>query len=175
MRGNSKDRMFNGIVSALIVVIFLVHGTLGAASTFTGYVSPFAWLVWFGVALVGVHVVASIVTSVQQLNDKERPPSPRKVRHLVLKWCTGGLLAIVAGVHIVLVRTGGSPMIQSRVSGALLIVALAVVLAVHLCVGSKSLLKDLGIDRRYKTAFRVVVCAIAAAIAVSAIAGMFLA
>jgi succinate dehydrogenase hydrophobic anchor subunit len=48
------------------------------------------------------------------------------------------------------------------------------VLAVHLCVGSKSLLKDLEIDRRYKTAFRIVVCVFAAAFALSGIAGLFI-
>ena len=175
MRGSSRERVINGVVSALIVVFFLVHGTLGAASTFTGFVSPFAWLVWVGVALVGVHVIMSIVTSRQQLSDKEHPPSPRKVRHLVLKWCTGGLLAIIAGTHIVLVRMVGVQAMQTQVSGVLVIVVLAIVLAVHLCVGSKSLLKDLGIDRRYKTVFRVVVCVIAAAIAVAAIAGVVIA
>ena len=47
-----------------------------------------------------------------------------------------------------------------------IIAAVSAALAVHLCVGSKSLLKDLEINRRYKMAFRAVVCAFAVAFAV---------
>ncbi len=155
-------RFFNGIVSAIIVVFFLAHGTMGGVSALTGFTSPFSLLVWGGVALIGVHVVASIVTSHQQLADRERPPSARKKRHLALKWATGCLLAVAACVHIVAPRVLGAAFAQSPAWNAAIIVLLSVALAVHLCVGSKSLLKDLEIDRRHKTAFRVVVCAFAA-------------
>ena len=162
------SRFANGVVAALITAGFLVHGTLGALMAVAGLSSSLSWLVWGAVGLAGVHVVASVVTSVQQLTDAERPPSARKKRHLALKWATGALLGVVAAVHIAL------PASAAASAGA--IVALSVVLAVHLCVCSRSLLKDLGIDRRYKTAFRVAVCAFAAlfvvAIAVGAIGGL---
>ena len=101
--------------------------------------------------LVGVHVVVSIVTSREQLVDTERPPSKRKKRHLALKWATGILLAIAVIAHIVLPHDG---MLALFAIGAV-----CITFAIHLCVGARSLLKDLGFDRRYKTAFRVAVCA----------------
>ena len=148
-------RFVNGVISAVIVVFFLVHGVLGSASILTGYIGPLAWLVWCGVAIVAVHVVVSVVTSYQQLTDAEFPPSARKKRHLALKWATGILLAVAAAVHIVLPK--------SAATAAFAIIAVSAFLAVHLCVGSKSLLTDLSVDKRFKTAFRVVVCVFAAA------------
>ena len=147
-------RFVNGVLAALITVLFLVHGSLGSLSVLGCFSGSLSWLVWGAVILACIHVVASIVTSYQQLTDAEFPPSPRKRRHLALKWATGGLLAAVALAHIMLP--------PSTTLAALVIVAVSIVLAVHLCVGSKSLLKDLGIDRRYKMAFRVVMCVFAA-------------
>ena len=167
MRRRFTARFVNGVVSALVVVVFLVHGALGSAAMFTGVVSPFAWVVWGGMTLVGVHVIASIVTSVQQLGDKERPPSARKKRHLALKWATGALLAAAVAAHVVVPH--------SQVASLGIIVALSAVLAVHLCVGARSLLKDLELDRRYKMAFRAVVCAFAAVFAVCALVGIAMA
>lgn len=171
---SSKSRTANGVVSAAIVVIFLGHAVLGSLSALFGITSPFTWLIWIGVGLIGVHVAASIVTSREQLNDPERPPSTRKKRHLALKWATGGLLLVAAAVHVVSIRAWGVDAVQSSASGAVLIVVLASILAVHLNVGSKSLLKDLGIDRRYQLAFRIVVCALAAFFAIAAIVGVVL-
>lgn len=174
MRKRLDMRFANGVVSAAIVAFFLVHATLGTLLGLVGFLSPFTWLVWVGVALIGVHVALSIFTSREQLTDLERPPSPRKKRHLVLKWATGGLLALVAVAHVVAIRLGGMAAVNSTVTGALLTACLAVVLAVHLCVGSKSMLKDLNISRRYKLAFRLVVCAFAAFFAISALVGAIL-
>lgn len=159
MRKGSKARFFNGVVSAVIVVIFLAHAVMGGFSSLTGYTSPLSALVWLGVALIVVHVVASIVTSREQLNDTERPPSPRKKRHLALKWATGIVLAALAAAHVLMPN-------DSYLATALIVV-LAVALAVHLCVGSKSLLKDIGLNARYKLAFRIVVCAVAFAVVVA--------
>ena len=171
MSKGSKARLVNGVVSALIVVFFLVHGTLGGLSALFGFKGSFSWLVWVGVVLIVFHIVVSVVTSRQQLSDIEHPPSQRKKRHLVLKWTTGCLLAAAAVIHIVVMRLYGADAVQSTMSGALLTAVLAVVLAVHLCVGSRSLLKDLGVDRRYKMAFRIIVIGFAVFFAVAAIAG----
>ena len=174
MRKGSTIRFVNGIVSAAIVVFFLVHATLGSLSALTGFKSPFTWFVWVGVALVGMHVVVSVFTSREQLTDAERPPSARKKRHLALKWVTGALLLIVAATHVVAMRTWGAEAMQSMATGAMLTVVLAATLAVHMCVGSKSVLKDLGIDTRYMMVYRVIVCAFAVLFAVSAIVAVVL-
>ena len=149
-------RRANGVVSAIIMALFLVHAALGAASMVLGFAGALSWVVWAGVGLVVVHVALSIATSREQLTDRERPPSARKKRHLALKWATGAVLAAVAAAHVVLPK--------SDLVAALLMVVVAAALAVHLCVGAKSLLKDLRIDRRHKTALRVIICALLAAV-----------
>ena len=160
-------RFVNGVISAIIVVFFIVHGMLGSFGVLAGFTSPFSWLVWLGMALVVAHILVSIITSYQQMTDAEFPPSARKKRHLVLKWVTGGLLAIVACAHIAAINIYGATALQASLSAAAFGVVLCAVLAIHLCVGSKSLLKDLEIDRRHKMAFRVVVCVVCAAIAIA--------
>ena len=161
MGNRSKARLVNGIISAAIVVFFLVHGLLGCTALVLGYISPFTCLVWVGMALVVVHVVASVVTSREQLTDAERPPSPRKKRHLVLKWATGAGLAVCVATHVVL---------KDAYLARVAIVAVAVMLAIHLWVGSKSLLADLNIDRQFQRVFRIVVCAFAALFVVAVFA-----
>lgn len=153
-----KARVVNGVIAALITIILLVHGTMGSLSSLLGFSGKYAWVVWGAVILICLHVVMSLVTSTQQLTDKEFPPSPRKKAHLALKWVTGGLLAVVAVAHIILPK--------SSITAAGVIVAVSVLLAVHVCVGSKSLLKDLGFDRKYKWPLRVVVCLFAAFFAI---------
>ena len=161
MGKRSTARFANGIVSAILVVFFLAHGILGSAALVFGFFGPLAWLVWCGVVLAFVHVVVSIVTSREQLSDKERPPSARKKRHLLLKWITGGILALAAFAHVFVPKVA--------VASGAIIAVVSIALAVHLCVGSKSLLKDIGVDRRYKLVFRVVVCAFAALFVVAVI------
>jgi succinate dehydrogenase hydrophobic anchor subunit len=48
---------------------------------------------------------------------------------------------------------------------------LAAVLAWHICVGMKSLLKDVGLSRSLRTPLRVAVCILAALFAYAAILG----
>ena len=164
MQKGSNTRFSNGVIAAVITVLFIAHAVLGSASVVAGYTSPFSVLVWVGVALIIIHVVASIATSREQLNDAERPPSVRKKRHLALKWATGIVLAALAILHVALPK-GSS-------AGVALVMALIVALAVHLWVGSKSLLKDIGIDVRYKAVFRGVICIFALACIVAIIMGL---
>lgn len=173
-RVSSPARRANGIVSAAIVVFFCAHGILGCVALLSGFTSPFTWIIWFGVALIGVHVILSVVTSYQQLTDTVRPPSRQKRRHLLWKWLTGGLLLVCAGAHIAAAWVLGPHASQTTVTGALLTAAVAIVLAVHLCFGAKSLLKDLWLDRRYRTAFRVVVIVFAAVFAIIALVRAFM-
>ena len=166
-RPRSLARRINGIVSACIVVFFLAHGLLGSISAITGYRSSLIWLVWAGVACVVAHIVLSIITSRQQLTDTVRPPSDKKKRHLLLKWVSGCALALLVIAHIVSMRMFGAEAVQSSATGAALVIVLAIVLAVHLCLGAKSLLKDLGVDRRWRVAIRVTVCVVTAVIVVA--------
>lgn len=145
-----KARTINGVIAAVMTVVFLGHGIMGSLHNVFGLTSPFSWVVWIAVVLVGIHVAMSLLTSSQQLGDAERPPSRRKKAHLALKWATGGLLAVIAVVHIVLPK--------SLEASAYVIVAVSVALAAHLCVCAKSLLSDLGFDKRWKWPFRVIVC-----------------
>ena len=108
-----------------------------------------------------LHVVLSIVTSYQQLTDVEFPPSSRKKRHLALKWFTGALLACSIATHIACVRVPGL-VASFPLLPKLATVVLSIVLAWHICVGMKSLLKDIGLSKRLMTPLRVVVCVLAA-------------
>ena len=162
-------RFVNGILAIVIVVFFAVHGALGAASGFFELPNSFAWLVWVGIAIVCAHVIASVITSRQQLNDAQHPPSTRKRRHLALKWVTGIALAAAVAAHIVTMRTTGETLIGAGIGGMLVIIVLVALLAAHTCIGIRSLLKDVGADRGWKTAVRVVVCTVAAAIAIACI------
>ncbi|MBQ9042430.1 MAG: hypothetical protein IJ111_15680 [Eggerthellaceae bacterium] len=161
---SSKARVVNGVIAALITIIFLVHGTMGSLSALFGFSGALAWVVWGAVILACLHVVVSALTSAQQLTDKEFPPSRRKKAHLALKWVTGGLLAVAAIAHIILPK--------SSVAAAGVIVAVSVVLAVHVWVGSKSLLTDLGFSRRYMWPLRIVVCLFAALFVVVMLRGI---
>ena len=161
MRKGSRSRLINGVICAVMVAFFLVHGALGSASLALGFKGTLAWLAWFGIALVAAHVIASVVTSYEQLTDTVRPPSVNKKRHLALKWVTGALLAVCIVAHVLL---------KGSIAAHIATIALDIVLAVHLCVGSKSILKDLNIDRKYRTHFRVAVCVVAAVFVIAVLA-----
>ena len=162
-----RIRHVNGIVSAIIVCFFLVHGALGAASGYFSWQSALAGFVWVGVALVCAHVVISVFTSKQQLSDVEHPPSERKKRHLLLKWVTGGLLAAFVVAHIVSVQLFGASVVQAPGVGVFVTLAVIVALTVHICVGAKSLLVDIGMSKQFMLPFRIVVCAVAAMLAIA--------
>ena len=161
MRKNTNIRTLNGIASALIVGVFFLHAAFGSSPGLSGLWIRIAPLVWIGVAIIAVHVALSVATSVQQLTDTVRPPSSAKKRHLVLKWVTGVLLAAAAVAHAGCVHAAGAGAVHATATGTVLAVCVLVLLTWHVCVGTKSLLKDLNIDRRYRTLLRVVVCVLA--------------
>ena len=160
---SSKTRIANGVVAAFVACFFAVHGMLGAFESVLPLSGRLVWTVWVGVGFVGVHVLISVATSYQKLTDSARPPSARKKRHLTLKWATGIVLAMAVGAHIACMR---SPDVFSAVSPAakLVTVAVAVILAWHVCVGMKSLLKDIGLSKKLIVPLRVLTCVLAAAI-----------
>lgn len=162
MRKRSTARIVNGFVSALAVAFFVAHSLLGSLEGIMALRSPAEWVMWIGMAIVLVHVVTSIVTSYGQLADADFPPSARKKRHLALKWATGAVLAGLAIAHVVCVRTFGPDAVQVSVVAAAMAILLVVMLAVHSSVGAKSLITDLGLDKKLMLPFRVVVCVLAA-------------
>ena len=158
------------MVSAGIVCVFLIHATLGSFQSFFAVPSLASWLVWAGMVLVGVHALLCIATSVEQLTDTVRPPSVQKKRHLALKWATGIGLIAMAGVHIWRIRSLGPVAALHSAEGAVWTISLTALLTAHIWTGSKSLLKDLGIDRKWRNAVRAGACVFAAVFTTFALA-----
>ena len=168
-------RKTNGFISLALAALLVVHvahnlARLGAGTTNEVLQSLFPALSWMCVVLSILHIGLSGGTSATMLNDTERPPSPRKKRHLVLKWATGIALALSAGLHIGhamgFVAHGSATFFW----GSLL--ATLVFLGMHTYTGARSLLKDIGLPTSWKTAVRVVVvvCTFAACAALLAVA-----
>lgn len=161
----------NAVVAAVVAVFFLVHALLGGLEGVLPLPPAPSWIIWGAAALAAFHVAASVLTSYQQLNDLERPPSARKKRHLALKWATGGFVLIAASLHVGLIGAYGPGAAQVAVSGAVAAVALVALLAVHVCVGAKSLLVDLGLDKGRMGSVRAATIALAALAAVLVVVG----
>jgi hypothetical protein len=158
-------RRINGIVSAVLVVFFLVHAALGSMSLLPPTPRSIDLLIWAGCGLLVLHVVLSTLTSWQMLTDKQRPPSKRKKEHLVLKWLSGVVFLVLVCLHIggsVLGLTLGNGLIYP-VTALLLVGALAL----HTSVGVKSLTRDLDLNRRLRNPVRLVVCAVSLVIALA--------
>ena len=171
MRKGSTARFVNGVISAFIVVFFVAHSLLGGLEAFIPLESPLAFAVWIGVAVIVLHVATSVVTSYLQITDAQFPPSRRKKRHLVLKWVSGGVLGAIAIAHIACIRAFGPDAVQASAISTLLTLALIITLAVHSWIGAKSLVTDLGLDKRLMYPFRALVCAVAIVLGCFVIAG----
>ena len=64
-------RRFNAILSAVILVLFLVHAILGSFQM-VGLGGPVKALAWITTALIGVHMVIGIVLTVQTLRVRRK-------------------------------------------------------------------------------------------------------
>lgn len=95
-----RTRWTNGILAALAALLFFLHAALGCLFALGIVSNLIAFMVWIAIGIAGLHVITCVITSFQMLNDKVRPPSVRKKRHLVLKWVTGVLILLVAGMHM---------------------------------------------------------------------------
>jgi hypothetical protein len=158
-------RCINGIVSAILVCFFLAHAALGSASLLCQIPRTFEFLIWVGVGGIAIHILLCTVTSKQMLDDKTRPPSAKKKKHLVLKWLSGTLLVLAAVLHIA--GFGTSPASGYHNFFLVVLLFITALLASHIYIGTKSLLKDLNMDRRYKIPVRLAVCVLALAVAVA--------
>lgn len=172
VRNGSKARLINGIISALIVVFFIAHSLLGGLEALVPLTSPPALVMWIGVGILGMHVIASIVTSREQLTDTAFPPSKRKKRHLALKWVTGGVLLAAIAAHVICIQTFGPDAVQVSATSTLVTLVLVAALTVHIWVGAKSLITDLNLDKSLVRPFRIIICALAIAIGCIVIAGI---
>lgn len=172
MRNSSKARLVNGVISALIVVFFVAHSLLGGLEALVPLASPPALVMWAGICIVGIHVVVSIITSREQLTDTAFPPSKRKKRHLALKWITGGILLAAIAAHVACIQAFGPDAVQASATSTLVTLALVAALTVHIWVGAKSLITDLNLDKGLIKPFRVIICALAAAIGCIIAAGV---
>lgn len=69
-------RKLNVIISHLILVLFIVHGVLGAMTlTGVGHISP-KWIAWTMVALILVHAVIGTIMTVQSLYSMKKTGAP---------------------------------------------------------------------------------------------------
>lgn len=156
-RKDSTLRKVNAIAAGIIVVLFALHALLGTLKlSFAHMPSEYAALIWAGVVLVALHVVASIGTTAFMLTDKVHPASTAKKRHQLLKWVTGLLLAALAVAHVLL-----------GFSARVVDVLLAAALAWHCYVGTKSLTRDLNLASQLRTPIRACVILIALGVTVS--------
>lgn len=166
MAYDGRMRKANAIAAAAVTVFFVAHSLMGALALHVPIERRLAVLAFAACTVVAAHIVLSIETTRLMYTDVVRPPSEKKKRHQVLKWVSGAVLLAVAAAHIVF--GDGSP------PGELLMAALAAAFAVHVWIGMKSVLKDLGLRRELRTPLRVVVvalCVVAGAAALFAIAG----
>lgn len=147
-------RRANGIASLLLLTLFAAHAVMGAlfyCGVFSGEAS---WVVWIGICIVAVHVALSVGTTLQMLHDKARPPSLKKKWHQAKKWISGVLVGVVGVAHVLTI-------VETRL-WFVIVLALDVALAAHICVSAKSLVKDLRLAPNLRYVIRVFAIAIAA-------------
>lgn len=156
MRKDSQIRFANGVASALLLFFVVVHALAGGLHSLGLIGRALGLLAWVGVVLAATHMLLSIVTSRRMMTDADDPPSDKKKRHLVLKWVTGAVVLLALAAHVAL-RVCDAPMAFDAAATVVLIAALTA----HSCVGSKSLLKDLGFPRNLRNPLRAAIVIIA--------------
>lgn len=155
-------RRANAALAALLMLFCLVHPMISLAWLWLGFSDGLAWAAWTGVALCIAHIAASMITSKDMLSDAVRPPSKRKKGHLVRKWVTGCAIIALLAAHLLL---NGNRALQT-----VLLSVFAVALAIHVCVGSKSLAKDLALPPNTRYAIRALAIFVAAVIVIGLVA-----
>lgn len=151
-------RRANGLAALLIAVFFACHEVIGALFVSGLVAGEVPWIVWLAVGIIVVHIVLSIGTMKQMIDDANRPPSEKKKRHQAKKWLTGLAVGVLAVAHAFAYFT--TP------AWAIIAILLDIALASHICVSAKSLAKDLRMPSNWRFAIR------ALAIAIGVLAGM---
>lgn len=171
----SALRRANGVVAAILVVFFLcVHSLLATLSFVLPLTNHFSWLVWAASAAIVIHIVLSAIVTREKLSNPEKPPSTKKKLKMGLRWATGILIAVLVCVHAASVVLFGSSAVRSTAVGKASVLALIVLVAVHVCAGVKSLVRDLGASKeqkdKLKTPLRLAIGFFAAILFVLAVA-----
>lgn len=146
-------RRVNGIAALLLLAVFSAHAIMGTLFCLGVVSEEASCFIWTGVCVVVLHVALSIGTTCQMFDDEMRPPSAKKKVHQLKKWVTGALVGVVAVAHVFAI-------FETR-PWSVIALALDVVLAAHVCVSAKSLVKDLGLAPNQRYAIRVFTIAIA--------------
>ena len=155
-RPHTRARVANAVAACFIMLLFLVHACLGTLKLYWPEMpSSLEFIVWFGVAVIAIHIIISIATTYEMWTDTVRPPSDRKKRHQILKWVTGVLLVCAIVVHQLCVAQLLPPATVDMLTLPALIVT-AILLCWHLFVGAKSLTRDLNLRYTLRTPMRVV-------------------
>ena len=162
----SRARVANGIVAGILVVFFFaIHGFMGSLSTLLPISTHLSWIAWIFTALIVVHIALDVRVTYEKLNNPEKPPTPEKIRKIALRWATGVLLGIAVCVHVWIMVTLGSEAARTTPTGVASIIALIVLLAAHVCLCVKSLVRDLGASKELKdrltVPLRCAICLIA--------------
>ena len=166
-RPHTRARVTNAIAASVIMVLFLVHACLGTLKLYwPDMPSNLEFIVWFGVAVIVFHVIASIVTTREMWIDTQRPPSNRKKRHQILKWITGALLACAIVVHQLCVAQL-LPLAAVDMLTLPTLIVTAILLCWHLFVGAKSLTRDLNLRGALRMPLRVVAIVITVVVCVA--------
>lgn len=149
-------RKINAFVAMLLTIFFITHELLGMLWSYSAVGKTLAFLVWAGAFMALVHVLFCVATSRSMLNDTKRPPSIKKKRHLLLKWATGSAVLVTASFHA----------LQTEMPLLLFFAGMftAAFLAVHVCTGAKSMLKDLRLSAKMRMPFKAAVIAATCAI-----------
>lgn len=151
-----KLRKANAALTLVLLVFFYAHALLGVfAEEPVGSVAVV--LIWLFVMVALVHIMLCVMTSKAMLKDEVRPPSRKKKEHLALKWASGIVLLAAAAIHCQALNG----------ADALFASLLVAILAWHGWIGARSVVRDLGIPKRFVLCFRVVLCVVAALITVS--------
>ncbi len=172
-------RTANGVVAAILCFLFAAHMLLGSVKfAYPAFDGKLVWVVWIGVGVLAVHVLMSVGTTVAMLRDTERPPSTKKKRHQLMKWVTGCMLLLAAGLHVAYMTGafGVADPIALNVASFVLVLCVVAAVAWHEFVASKSLLKDLHVPnhKRYRPALRWTLMALCSVAAVALVVAFLL-
>ena len=145
-------RKFNSILTAVILVMFIIHGFLGALNMLDVVVVITKAMAWTMVALIGVHTVLSCVLTARAFKTWKKTGAPY-LRENTLFWVrriSGLAIMIMLVFHVIsFTSASGSAFTLSFFDGFRLAANILLVfsIAFHVITNVKPLLISLGIRR----------------------------
>ena len=143
-------RKWNGILSAVILVLFLVHGILGGFQLLGAGNIISKVLARGMVLLIGIHVVIGIVLTVQTLKIQKRTGVPyfRKNRLFWARRLSGFVIMILLFFHVTAFSDSSAAVFRLIPFGKTKLIAqilLVAAIAIHVISNAKPLLITFGI------------------------------